>query len=507
MTKHKKMQPSPRPPHPLLLTTAAPCAFPPSHSPASSLENSSATPPALARGRTPPPCPSGLSAPPPHALPAPPPPRGRRAGQVSDSPGTASETSSRAATTPSTTLNEGAHLAPAQFVPPPIPSPTLPRAWVTVAATKPRPCPTSALTSAHPKQAHPTPSTTLADFRSTSTPSPFVAPGPLHLPRVPAGSPVLTLAGARAALAAPSSVSSATLDEARCLVRTMGHPIRLDPRTGEPVAPPPRVTAHGIAPDHSAAFPSFEAAQNALRRGAQRAGVMLPPHVIMPGVARWTYVHFLNEATPTIARILAHLKLVYEDLALNHAPIPAEACAFDYFAAAGLACRLTREAQRLVNRRTHSAVPMPIRLAFAMTLRAHAQAVTQRLPSTRSDVLPFDPADTGRVPANTPPASSAKAPALASSAPSQTRAAPVPPPHVPSGVTSPPSPAICLTSPPRPSPHASSDTPMLPPSPRGARPPSATPCLFLANQASLPAPCFFLANQAPLPSPCLFLTK
>ena len=197
---------------------------------------------------------------------------------------------------------------------------------------------------------------------------------PLQLPRVPTrpDSSILTLAAAHAALAAPTSVPSATLAAARSLVRTVGRPLRLDPRTGEPVAPPPAVTAYAIAPDANlAAFASFNAAQFALRRGAHLAGAVLPPHVLVPGVGRWTYVYFLASHTTLFARILANLRLIYEDLAIHSAPLPHTASALDSFAAAGVACRLRREAHRLLDRHTPTSVPLPVRQALALALQAH----------------------------------------------------------------------------------------------------------------------------------------
>ena len=224
----------------------------------------------------------------------------------------------------------------------------------------------------------PTAAPPITSVHSPST-SPFVVSRPLQLPRVPTRpeSSILTLAAAHAALAVPTSVSSATLAAAHSLVRTVGKPLRLDPRIGEPVAPPPAVTAYAIALDANlAAFASFNAAQSALHRGAHLAGAVLPPHVLVPGVGRWTYVYFLASHSTLFARIVAHLRLIYEDLAIPSAPLPHTASALDSFAAAGVACRLRREALRLVDRRTPTSVPLAVRQALALVLQAHARDTT-----------------------------------------------------------------------------------------------------------------------------------
>ena len=346
MTKKSSSPRSPRPPHPLHADARAPCAdaYGGSNSSAS-LENSRATSLENSRATQSPRMPKPAT-PPPH--------------------------------TPATSPSPPRPAQPAQFFPAHAPPPPLP--WVTVAAAQPRSTPRPIFLHANAARAA-LPST-LAQLPASSSTSPFVPPATLHLPSVhtrPVAS-VLTLAAARAALAAPTSVPRATLAEARTLVRTVGTPIRLDPRTGEPVAPPPAVTAYAFAPDsESAAFPSFDAAQSALRRGAQLAGLMLPPHVLIPGVARWTYIYFLAAATPVAARIFAHAKLIYEDLAIQTIPIFDTARAIDPSAAAGVACRLTREARRLLNRRTPTAVPMPVRVALALSLQAHAHVITQGL--------------------------------------------------------------------------------------------------------------------------------
>ena len=191
--------------------------------------------------------------------------------------------------------------------------------------------------------------------------SPFVEAGTLQLPRVPDRSAsILTLAAAQAALPAPTSVSSATLAAAHSLVRTVSKPIRLDPRTGELVAHLPTVTACAIASDANlAAFPSFATAQSALRRGAHLGGAVLSPHVIVPVVGQRTYIYFLASHTNLFARLLAHLRLIYEDLDLYKAPLPRTASALEFYAAAGVACRLRREAHRLLDRRTPISVPLP----------------------------------------------------------------------------------------------------------------------------------------------------
>ena len=118
---------------------------------------------------------------------------------------------------------------------------------------------------------------------------------------------------------------------------------------------------------------------------------MLPPHVIISGVERSTHIYFLAAATPTFARFLARMNLVCEDLVINNAPIPAAACAIDPSAAAGVTSRLTREAARLRNCLTPTAVPMPVRVALAMTLRALTRAITQRPSRLRPHVPPFTP--------------------------------------------------------------------------------------------------------------------
>ncbi|CDF37983.1 unnamed protein product [Chondrus crispus] len=108
------------------------------------------------------------------------------------------------------------------------------RGWATIAAALPRPLPHSIL---HLSAARGSLPPTFAEQPASSN-SPFVAPRPLlQLPRVQArpGPFLIILAVARAALAAPTSVSQATLVEALALARTVGTSIRLDRRTGEPL--------------------------------------------------------------------------------------------------------------------------------------------------------------------------------------------------------------------------------------------------------------------------------
>ena len=146
------------------------------------------------------------------------------------------------------------------------------------------------------------------------------------------------------------------------------------------------------------------------------------PHVLIPGVARWTYIYFLAAAIPVAARILAHAKLIYEDLAIQTIPIFHTARTIDPSAAAGVACRLTREARRLLNRRIPTAVPMSVRVSLASSLQSHAHSITQGLARPPS-----------HVPAASPPSNavqtSAAVPFLPSSTPSRLKTAAHAPPQ------------------------------------------------------------------------------
>lgn len=102
-----------------------------------------------------------------------------------------------------------------------VPSPARP--WSTVAALAPRSAPAPATFVAHAPV--------------------FVAPRPISLPRVHSlpGTSVLTLAAARAALVNPSSVTSATLAQAKTFATTVEPPSDLTLASASP-SPSPRLS-------------------------------------------------------------------------------------------------------------------------------------------------------------------------------------------------------------------------------------------------------------------------
>ena len=205
--------------------------------------------------------------------------------------------------------------------------------------------------------------------------------------------PHLTLAAAQALVSDPGSAPPADVAAARTRLRTVRDPVRLDPTTGAPVAPPPAITALAIAPTSSpaAAFATFKVTQNALRLGARLAQATLPPHVIIPGVGRWTYIYLPAVDNHALTRLLAHTRLVYEDfqvltdrlvdIAKNLAPSPAS----------DLVRRLSLESHRLMRRSTATSISLRLRTALSeapkMSARTVYAALTTKAPITTGTAL------------------------------------------------------------------------------------------------------------------------
>ena len=69
--------------------------------------------------------------------------------------------------------------------------------------------------------------------------------------------------------------------------------------------------------DPAKAFNSFAAAQSAPRAGAALANQLVPPHVIIPCVRKWTYLYVIETDLTRLLYTLAHTKCVFADLQLN----------------------------------------------------------------------------------------------------------------------------------------------------------------------------------------------
>ena len=212
----------------------------------------------------------------------------------------------------------------------------------------------------------------------------WCAPPPLVLPTVPNPStyPVLTFQAAKALLASPTHQNTASVIAARALLRDIGTPLPLNPTTGNPDPPAPAVSSFAFAPscDTKESFNIFQAAQNALCHAFALSTLPLPPHVLIPGVGRWTYVYMPATSLQRVLHILSFVRLTFTELCTQVSPLSTESVSnLPASAAGGVARRLTNEAHRLLRRSTSTRVPSSVRNALAGALLDHAQTLKKLL--------------------------------------------------------------------------------------------------------------------------------
>ena len=221
---------------------------------------------------------------------------------------------------------------------------------------------------------------------SAHHPDNVVSAPAISLPSISLNRRVLTFSAANSIVSNPSNASTAELASARALLKDMGTPVTLSSQTGNIIQPPPSVVAFGIAPtsDPQIAFTSFTAAQKALIAGASLSKQFLPPHVVVPGIGKWTYIYTLESDFSRMLSILAHLRCILKDLYINSTPLLPIVQTLSDSAVAGVVKWLSNEKSKFVRSTTSTTVPLRTRQALASALSCHIN----RIYEIRSAIAP-----------------------------------------------------------------------------------------------------------------------
>ena len=232
----------------------------------------------------------------------------------------------------------------------------------------------------------------------------------IELPEIILKRKVLTFSETKSIISNPLAAATSQSAAARALLKDIGTALPLCPQTGNVVPPPPSVVAIGIAPttDPQIAFTSFSATQHALIADASLAKRSLPPHVVVPGVGKWSYMSYIYTLEAGFSRllsILAHLRFIFQDLSINDTPLPTVVQTLTVSAAAGVAKRLSNEKLTLVRSVKSTTVSLRIRQALAIALSSPTNtintnlstlALARRVPPTFTDP-PLHPAASPRL--------------------------------------------------------------------------------------------------------------